>query len=284
MSPSSSTSRPRSFRSKLDRAHSSDCEVRRFLASLKECSRSRDLDWGKQIHAEAECCGLDSNAFVASSLVNLYGKCGCMDEARRAFDRMNCPDLVAWNSLILGYAVNGHGGVALQLFLDMESRGLQGNSVTFIGLLKACASLTEKENGKVLEDLELVVKFSSLDRGMALHSLATARGIDTNALVASSLVEMYARCGSVVDAWKVFHGAPKRDVVLWTSLMQGFVENGQSEVVLELFVEMQRESGGANARTFVAVFQAITSLAKRERGEETIHGRILKLKSLERAA
>ncbi|XP_024531453.1 pentatricopeptide repeat-containing protein At2g34400-like [Selaginella moellendorffii] len=167
------------------------------------------------------------------------------------------------------------------LFLHMESRGLQGNSVTFIGLLKACASLAEKENGKVLEDLELVVNFSSLDRGMALHSLATARGIDTNALVASSLVEMYARCGSVVDAWKVFLGAPKRDVVLWTSLMQGsFLENGQSEVVLELFVETQRERSGANARTFVAVFQAITSLAKRERGEETIHGRTVSGKSM----
>ncbi|XP_024516531.1 pentatricopeptide repeat-containing protein At2g33680-like [Selaginella moellendorffii] len=175
-----------------------------------------------------------------------------MGEACRDFDRMDCPDPVAWNSLILGYAENGHGGVALQLFLDMESRGLQGSSVTFIGLLKACASLTEKENGKVLQDLELVVKFSSVERGMAL------RRIDTNAFVASSLVEMYARCGTVVDAWKVFHGAPKRDVVLWTSLMQGCVENGQSEVVL------QRESSGANARTFVAVFQANTSLAKRE--------------------
>ncbi|XP_024518478.1 putative pentatricopeptide repeat-containing protein At3g23330 [Selaginella moellendorffii] len=172
---------------------SSDCEVRRFLASLKECSRSR----GKKIHAEAERCGLDSNAFVTSNLVNLYGKCGSMDEVRRAFDRMDCPDPVAWNSLILGYAENGHGGVALQLFLDMESRGLQGSSVTFIGLLKACASLAGKEHGKVFQDLELVVKFSSVERGMALHSLAAARGIDTNVLVASSLVE----CMLGVEAW-----------------------------------------------------------------------------------
>ncbi|EFJ18491.1 hypothetical protein SELMODRAFT_112424 [Selaginella moellendorffii] len=117
------------------------------LAALKSCSRARDVESGRQIHANARESGVDSDSHVASSLVAMYMKCGSVVEAQQAFDRIPRPDAVCWNALISGYAENGEAEVALQLFRSMQ-QCCGANSRTFAAALAACSTLAAAEEGR----------------------------------------------------------------------------------------------------------------------------------------
>jgi pentatricopeptide repeat protein len=78
----------------------------------------------------------------------MYAKCGSIEDARNVFDRMPTRDVVTWNATIRGYAKCGQGWEALKLFRQMQHEGLQPDSVTFMGLLNACASVAALDEGK----------------------------------------------------------------------------------------------------------------------------------------
>jgi pentatricopeptide repeat protein len=105
----------------------------------------------------------------------------------------------------------------------MQHEGVQPDSVTFVGLLNACASVVV------------------LEQGRCVHQQILQSGLESDVFVGSSLVDMYAKCGSIVDAWSVFHKMPYRDVVTWNALVLGHVKCGQGQKALELFQQMQQE-------------------------------------------
>ncbi|XP_072971214.1 pentatricopeptide repeat-containing protein At4g35130, chloroplastic-like [Typha angustifolia] len=98
------------------------------------------LQFGKGIHGYI----IRSN-FVAdsksleTSILNMYANCGSIDLARRCFDRMADKDIIAWSSMIDGYAIHGYGIDALALFHQMQEEGIKPNSVTFLNALSACS-------------------------------------------------------------------------------------------------------------------------------------------------
>jgi pentatricopeptide repeat protein len=97
--------------------------------------------------------------------------------------------------MILGHVKCGQGQKALELFQQMQQEGVQPNSVTFVGVINACANIEALEEGK------------------HVHEKIIESGWDTDVFVGSSLVDMYAKCGSLEDAWRVFKKMPSRDVV-----------------------------------------------------------------------
>jgi pentatricopeptide repeat protein len=111
--------------------------------------------------------------------------------------------------MILGCVKCGQGQKALELFQQMQQEGVQPNSVTFVGVLNACASVLALEDGR------------------CAHKQIIESGWDSDIFVGSSLVDMYAKCGSMEDAWNVFKNMPSRDVVTWTTMILGHVKCGQ---------------------------------------------------------
>ncbi|XP_024535522.1 pentatricopeptide repeat-containing protein At2g33680-like [Selaginella moellendorffii] len=268
-----------------------------LVDSLKECSRERDLERGRAIHADARNSGLESNIFLASSLLYMYSKCGSMVDAHRAFDDMVAHDVVTWTSLILGYAENGNGYSALEIFSRMLLERCPPNPRTFVAGLKACSSLAEQEQGlEMVVDMEKkktteqqkqevekkkMVKAKALEKGMALHSRAMAEKCDLNIFVSNTLVDMYANCGSMEDARAAFERMPCRSVVSWSALVLGYVNNGEPSVALEVFCRMQREGFAPNSQTFVAALKACTCLALGEDWTQ-VGDEFLKVESLEK--
>ncbi|XP_024533172.1 pentatricopeptide repeat-containing protein At4g18520, chloroplastic-like [Selaginella moellendorffii] len=232
-------------------------------ASLVETSKADCLEKLAFIHSQAGKSGCDSDMFVASTLVDLYAKCGSIGNARGVFNRMPQRDVVSWTSLVLGYVERGQGDMALMLFSLMQREGCVPDARTYVAAFMACASLAEHK-----EELLDGRKVEALQEGKRLHSEAVKCGFLSDKVVANSLVDMYARCGSMVEARKVFDEMPSLDVVSWNSLLLGYVVNGESEVSLELFEEMQRKGWDPDARTFVAVFKACGNLTS-EKEEST---------------
>ncbi|EFJ24877.1 hypothetical protein SELMODRAFT_100511 [Selaginella moellendorffii] len=214
-----------------------------------------------EIHSQAAGLkGCLEDIFVANTLVDVYSKCGSMSDARRVFDRMECHDVVSWNSLLLGYGENGQGELGLELYVAMKDQGCPPCPRTFVTVLKICASLAGDEDGKPVAG-ELV-KLKSLERGMVVHSHVASAGCD-DVFLSSTLVDVYAKCGSLRDARAVFDKMDLHDVVSWTALILGYAENSRPELALQLFLHMETL---ANAPTFAGAVKACSHAGMVELG------------------
>ncbi|XP_024519639.1 pentatricopeptide repeat-containing protein At2g13600-like [Selaginella moellendorffii] len=123
-----------------------------LLAELKACARTRDLDRGRKIHSLISVREERSNVYLATALINMYGKCGILAEARRIFDGMPSHTVVSWTALILGLVENGQEVVALETFSHMISSGaVLPNSRTYVAALKACSRLAAMEGSSAMD-------------------------------------------------------------------------------------------------------------------------------------
>ncbi|KAH8938576.1 hypothetical protein BDL97_16G091400 [Sphagnum fallax] len=173
-----------------------------------------------------------------ASLVDMYAKCGRMEDAARVFNNMPSRAVVSWNAMILGHVRCAQGQKALVLFQQMQEKGVRPDSVTYVGVLNACASVV------------------ALEEGRCTHKQIIQNGWDSNVFVATSLVDMYAKCGSMKDAWRVFNKMPSRDVGSWNAMLGGCAMHGHGKEALQLFGRMGEEGVQPNDITFVCLLSA----------------------------
>ncbi|KAJ7517809.1 hypothetical protein O6H91_21G040700 [Diphasiastrum complanatum] len=209
-----------------------------FVLLLKACARLAALEQGKQLHSDIIRRGFQSDVIVASTLVDMYAKCGHTEDARELFNNVSERDVVSWTAMIAGYAQNGLGKEALALYEQMKLEGVQPSNVTFVLLLKACASL------------------AALEQGKQLHSDIIKRGFQSDVIVGNTLVDMYAKCGRTKDALELFNNMSERNVVSWTAMIAGYAQNGLGKEALSLFDQMQREGTKPNEVTYICVLSA----------------------------
>ncbi|KAJ7534725.1 hypothetical protein O6H91_12G000400 [Diphasiastrum complanatum] len=228
-----------------------------FVVVLKVCARITALEQGKQLHSDIIKSSFESDLIVANTLVDMYAKCGCTEDARELFNNMKERDVVSWNVMIAGYAQNGLGKEALALYEQMQREGVQPSRVTFVVLLKACASI------------------AALEQGKQLHSDIIKRGFGLDVIVRSTLVDMYAKCGCLEDARELFNNMSERNVVLWTLMIAGYAQNGLCKEALALYEQMQQEAVLPNNVTFAVLLKACASIAALEQGKQ-LHLHIIK--------
>lgn len=227
-----------------------------FVAALDACSRVMSLTDGKLIHAHATKHGFESNYYVCSTLIHMYAKCGSLEDARAAFDRLPQRDRVTWTAMITGYAQQGDGDLALLMLQQMCKEGIQPDKVTIISALHACASIAAWDYGKLL------------------HGHVIQGGFESDTSVANILIDMYVKCDSLQRARAVFDRLRTRDVVSWTALIGGYTEWGYYEEALKLFEQMRRERVEPNKVTHLSVLKACASAAALDYGR-LVHGHIM---------
>ncbi|GFZ18795.1 tetratricopeptide repeat (TPR)-like superfamily protein [Actinidia rufa] len=110
-----------------------------IVAVLSACGQLGALESGRWVHSYIVNNGIRFNVHVGTALVDMYSKCGSLEDASLVFDAIQDKDVVAWNSMIVGYAIHGFTEDALQLFTTMCGRGVHPTDITFIGILSACA-------------------------------------------------------------------------------------------------------------------------------------------------
>ncbi|XP_024533645.1 pentatricopeptide repeat-containing protein At4g39530-like [Selaginella moellendorffii] len=249
-----------------------------FLAALKACGVTRDLDAGRFLHSRVIDSVEKLDFYVGSSIINMYAKCGSLENARSVFQRMPVHDIVSWNALMMALAENGQEELAMKLFAAAHE---EANARTFVAALKACTTLAAKEEWKKLEDGRLV-KVESLQIGTGIHHRAERNGWCSDSYLMNSLVDMYAKCGSMVEARRVFEAMVDKDVVSWNALLLGYVDNGEGEMALQLFLASRMECS-PNYLTFVAALKACAAMAAKEGGRMLGNGRVaIKVESLEK--
>jgi pentatricopeptide repeat protein len=131
----------------------------------------------------------------------MYAKCGSLGDAWRVFNKMPSRNMVTWNAMIFGHVKCGQGQKAQELFQQMQQEDIWPDPVTFVGVLNADASVL------------------ALEKGRPAHEQIIQSGCESDVFVGSSLVDMYAKCGSMEDAQIVFNKMPSRNVVSWNAML-----------------------------------------------------------------
>ena len=212
-----------------------------FLSVLKACANPSALQWGKEVHACVRHAGLESDVRVGSALVHMYAKCGSIDDARLAFDKMEERDMIIWNVMIGGLVQHGCGHEAYELFLQMQREGFKPNAITYMSILNACASA------------------GALEWVKEVHTHAREAGFESDVRVGNALVHMYAKCDSIDDARLAFDKMEERDVVTWNVMIGGLAEHGCGHEAYELFLQMKREGFKPDAITYMSILNACVS-------------------------
>ncbi|XP_058083653.1 pentatricopeptide repeat-containing protein At4g15720 [Magnolia sinica] len=212
-----------------------------LATAVNSCSVLSDLKTGRKIHAHAEIAGFRSNLVVSTALIDMYGKSNDVDNARRVFDEMVDKNVVSWTSMISAYAQNAHGHDALELFGEFLREGPAAtapNHFTYASVLNACASL------------------GTLAVGKATHVAVIRFGHHVNNVVASALVDMYAKCGCIGYGDKVFQQIKDPSVIPYTSMIVGAAKHGMGKFSLDLFEEMLAKGVRPNGITFIGILYA----------------------------
>lgn len=173
-----------------------------------------------------------------ASFLSACVRFGNVCDARQVFDKMTERDEVLWTTMITGYAHNGYGEEALNLFREMLLAGIKPDEVTYASVLCSCADL------------------ACLAWGEDVHAYIIRSGYEVDFLVGSALLDMYAKCGNIANACHVFNIMHTRNLVSWNAIISGCALNGLPDQAIGLFEHMVRAGIKPNHITFVGLFSA----------------------------
>lgn len=123
-----------------------------LVSLLIACTELGSLKLGTWVHEFALKCGFKVGTYLGTALIDMYSKCGSLEDAKKVFNEMERKSLATWNSMITSLGVHGCGEEALSLFTDMEMANVQPDAITFVGVLSACLHLNNVEIGGKLFD------------------------------------------------------------------------------------------------------------------------------------
>ncbi|XP_057507793.1 pentatricopeptide repeat-containing protein At2g13600-like [Actinidia eriantha] len=226
-----------------------------FPVVLKICSGLGGVGLGRQVHGFVIKNGFVCNVYVGNALIDMYGKCGSLDGAKKVFDRMperdhvswnsvvtacaangmvyealefsekmsdeSTPNLVSWSAVIGGFSQNGYDEEAILTMSRMQAAGFEPNAQTLASVLPACARL------------------EMLSLGKEIHGYITRHGFMSNLIVVNGLLDVYRSCGDMGSALKIFSKFSVKNVVSFNTMIVGYCENGDVSEAKELFHQME---------------------------------------------
>ncbi|KAM7521105.1 hypothetical protein LguiB_020067 [Lonicera macranthoides] len=226
---------------------------------------------GCLVHAHVVKFGFSNDPFVASSLIEFYSLDLDIEKARMLFDEIPVRDVVLWTSMIVGYGKKGEVENARELFEEMPQRNVISWSA-IIAVYSRASDFKEvlylyrqmQETGSATNESVLVsvltacAHLGALAQGLWVHSYAKRYNLDLNPILATALIDMYSKCGSVESALSVFEGIRIKDTAAWNAIISGAAVNGDARKSLELFNRMALSGTRPSEITFVAILTACT--------------------------
>ncbi|KAJ4831217.1 hypothetical protein Tsubulata_005499 [Turnera subulata] len=218
--------------------------------AVSGCASTRDLRGGIQYHCLAVSVGFLANAYIGSSLITLYGKCGELQNAYKVFHEMPVKNVVSWTAIISVYAQEWKVDVCLELYSLMRRNSiLAPNDFTFTSLLSACTGS------------------GALGQGKSAHCQIIKMGFDSYLHISNALMSMYCKCGNIPDALSVYRNMGRKDIVSWNSMIAGYAQHGLAVEAIELFEKMKKQGVKPDAFTFLGVLSSCRHAGLVEEGK-----------------
>ncbi|KAK9164100.1 hypothetical protein Syun_005002 [Stephania yunnanensis] len=197
------------------------------------------------------------NTFSWNSIITGFSKSGFVDDAYCLFRTMPERDQCSWNSMISGFAQRERFEEAIECFVGMHREDFVLNEYSYPSALSACAGLVD------------------LNLGTQIHASIAKSPFLFDVHMGSALIDMYSKCGSVLEAEMVFEGMNEKNIVTWNSLITCYEQNGPASKALELFVGMMDLGFKPDEVTLASVVSACATLVAIREGSQ-IHSRVIK--------
>ncbi|KAK3029742.1 hypothetical protein RJ639_038019, partial [Escallonia herrerae] len=198
-----------------------------YASLVKECTvspcvRTENVALGSQIHGWLIKAGSSRDLFLSSSLINFYGKNGCLEGADFVFNQVSRRNTVIWTARIVNNCREERFGDVIDIYKEMGREGARKNSFTVSSVLKACRKI--EDGGRC---------------GRQVHADAIKLGLVSKNYVQSVLVGMYGRFGLVTDARRMFEiNADGRNAACWSAMLAGYMRNGLCIEAIKILYEM----------------------------------------------
>ena len=167
---------------------------------------------------------VDVAVAVGNMLIDMYGKCGNLDDARNVFEKLSHPNLHSWGAMIsVCIRNNHHNRLALEILERMQNNDVHPDKVVYTYALQAYGALGAIEHGK------------------SIHNQIIQSNLDSDISIRNSIINMYSKCGMLNEAYKVFSEHLNGNSIPWAVMMEAYSENGCGLPVLQLFQKMQKQ-------------------------------------------
>lgn len=230
-----------------------------FSSSIAACSKLNSVASGEQVHAQVIVSGFESDPFICTTLIDMYSKVGCLEQAVSVFGKCPVGDSALFNSMVSCYVSSGSSEDALQLIVQARrDLDFKPTEFSFGSLIKACSDLNK-------------------EAGEQLHGFVVKTGFDSNFVVGTSLVDMYGEFGDVRGMQMVFDSMLSIDVALYNAMIVALLKNGLDETALVYLRKLRWEGLSPNECTFSGALKACSGLQSCSLGA-MVHGLVEKSK------
>nr|CAD1834197.1 unnamed protein product [Ananas comosus var. bracteatus] len=242
----------------LDSSSTEDpLEETTYVALLRLCEWKRAVAEGSRVYSHIDSTSVHLTLRLGNALLSMFVRFGNLLVAWSVFGKMVQRDVFSWNVMVGGYGKAGFMEEALDLYQRMIWAGIVPDVYTFPCVLRSCGGIPD------------------LNLGREVHGHVVRFGFASETDVLNALITMYAKCGDLVNARKVFDDMPKRDCISWNAMIAGYFENEESVKGLALFLTMRNRSIEPDLMTMTSVISAYGSLSDWSLGKE-IHGYAIK--------
>lgn len=205
------------------------------MSTLKACKSIGDADHGREVHCEVIKRVLEGDILIGNTLIDFYAKCGYLADACSVFRKLCNPNAISWGIILTGCVENGCAFAALEYYEEMAETGMLPDKVTFMASFKACAC-----TGAILQ-------------GKHIHNQIIIGALEQDIPISSCLVEMYSRCGCIVEACKVFQTCSQRDIAMWGSMIAEYAHHGSRSQVEKCLQHMQCQGLKPNDKLITSI-------------------------------
>ncbi|XP_074285150.1 pentatricopeptide repeat-containing protein At3g16610 [Silene latifolia] len=215
-----------------------------IVTVLPAVAQANVLCHGKAIHAYSVRQGFSNAVMIGTSLLDMYGKCGCVSYARTIFDLLGVRNEVTWSAMIGACVICDQMREALKLFDRMLYEDGSGLSPVTLGCaLRACTQLID------------------LKYGTRIHGHITKSGHLSDLMVSNTALSMYSKCGAIHDAIKFFQVMEPIDRVSYGAMISGCVQTGNAQQALYFFRNMQFSGINPDEATMLSLLPACSHLS-----------------------
>ncbi|KAJ1278987.1 hypothetical protein BS78_04G120500 [Paspalum vaginatum] len=198
---------------------------------------------GKGIHACSVKTLYDTEPHVGGALLDMYAKCGDIEDAHTVFEMIPHDNVILWSVMISRYAQSYQNEQAFQMFLRMMRSSVVPNEFSLSGVLQACANI------------------AFLDLGEQIHNLVIKLGYESELFVGNALMDLYAKCRNMEKSLEIFSSLRDANEVSWNTIIVGYCRYGFGEDALSVFREMLAAQMLSTQVTYSSVLRACASTA-----------------------
>lgn len=219
-----------------------------FTSALLACSGLRALPVGRQIHGLILKTGFHMDLHVQSALMDVYSKCGMMEDALELFQACKKTDEVCVTLILVGLSQNGFEEKAFKLFAEIVRSGKEIDQNMFSAVLGAFGPS------------------APLSLGKQIHSMVIKKSLGSNIFVSNGLINMYAKCGELWNSSQIFTRMEVKNSVSWNSIIAAFACHGYGWETLKLYEHMKTEGMEPTDVTFLSLLHACSHIGSVEKG------------------